>query len=162
MSQECGVIENSQLFYFEDQISADSNLSAVFNITSLSQDCANDVRAFFCNATYRSCEDTTLMPSTEECEMLKNGTCSGQWTQLQNISVLSDCGLYKPSLSRTCPDQFRQSCDGACMPLCSEFSQNNEGATILVSVITGIISNCGNCIGGILIIIFAFFRRETM
>ena len=155
------MIENSQLFHFEDQKLADSNLSAIFDIiTSLSQDCANDARAFFCNATYRSCEDTTLTLSTEECEMLRNGTCSGQWTQLQNISVLSDCSLYKPPV--TCPDQFRQSCSGACIPLCSEFSQNSEGTTIVINVITGVISNCGNIIGGIIVFIFAFFRRESM
>ena len=160
MSQECGMIENSQLFfYFEDQSSADSNLSAIFSITSLSQDCANDARAFFCNATYHSCGDETLVPSIEECEMLKSGTCSGQWTRLQNISVLSDCGLYEPP---TCPDQFRPSCGGTCIPLCSEFSQNSEGATIIVSVVTGIISNCANILGGIIIFIFAFVRRESM
>lgn len=159
MSQECGMIENSQLFHFEDQNLADSNLSAIFGIISSSPDCANDARTFFCNATYRSCEDATLVPSTEECEILKNGSCSSQWTQLLNISVLSDCGLY---VSRTCPDQFRQSRDGVCIPLCSEFSQNSEGATIIVSVVTGVISNCANIIGGIIIFILAFIRRDSM
>ena len=162
MSQECGVIENSQLFYFEDQSSADSNLSAIFGTTSLSQDCASDARVFFCNATYRSCEDDTLVPSIEECEVLKNGTCSGLWTQLQNISVLSNCSLYKPPVSQTCPDQFHQSINGTCIPSCSEFSQNSEGATIIVSVVTGVISNCANILGGIIVFIFAFVRRESM
>ena len=104
-----------------------------------------------------------LTPSTEECEMLRNDSCSNQWPQLQNISsVLTDCSTYDPPASRTCPKQFRPSYGGACIPLCSEFSQNNEAITILVSVVIGVISNCGNLIGGIVVFILALFRRKAM
>ena len=157
------MIENSQLFYFEDQDSAESDLSAIINITSSNQECADNALAFFCNATYRSCDDVTFTPSREECEMLENNSCSSQWTQLQNISnVLTDCDMYNPPISRTCPKQFRLSCNGSCIPLCSEFSQNPEAATIIVTVVIGVISNCGNLLGGALVFIFAFFRRKVM
>ena len=100
-----------------------------------------------------------IPPTTRECEMLRDNSCSSQWAQLENISsVLTDCNTY----ARTCPEQFRPACDGTCIPLCNEFSQNNAGITILVSVVTGVISNLTNLIGGIIIFIFAFFRRKTM
>ena len=159
-SQVCGTIGISQLPNFLDQNSAESNLSAIFSITSSSQACANDTRSFFCNATYRSCEDVTLIPSREECRTLQDGVCSDQWAQLQNISSLSDCNLLPPK--RSCPSQFRLLDNGDCIPLCTEFSQNREGATILVSVVTGVISNLVNIIGGIIVIIIALFRRNTM
>ena len=160
-SQTCGELGNSWLFYYEDQDSAESDLSAIINVTSSDQDCSNLALAFFCNATYRSCANTMLIPpSTKECEMLRNDSCSNQWAQLQNISsVLTDCNTYA---SRTCPEQFRPACGGACIPLCNEFSQNSEGVTILVSVVTGVVSNFTNLIGGIIIFIIAFFRRKTM
>ena len=151
------------MFYYEDYDSAESDLSAIINVTSSDQNCANLAPAFFCNVTYRSCDDATLTPSTEECEMLRNDSCSSQWAQLQNISsVLTDCNTYDPPATRTCPKQFRLSNSGACIPLCSEFSQNNEGITILVSVVVGVISNCGNLIGGIVVFVLAFFRRKAM
>ena len=137
-------------------------MSAIINVTSSSQGCNILAPAFFCNATYRSCDDTTLIPTTEECEMLRNDSCSNQWAQLQNISSsLTDCDTYPPA-SRTCPKQFRLSSDGICIPLCSEFSQNNEAITILISVVVGAISNCGNLIGGIVVFVLAFFRRKVM
>ena len=136
-------------------------MSAIINVTSSDQDCTNLAPAFFCNATYRSCANAMLVPpTTRECEMLRDNSCSSQWAQLENISlVLTDCNTYA---SRTCPEQFRLACDGTCIPLCSEFSQNNAGITILVSVVTGVISNLTNFIGGIIIFILAFFRRKTM
>jgi len=161
-SQVCGDMQNSQLFHFDNQVSAESDLSAIFNITSSSQDCANKAMTFFCNATYRLCTDATSTPSTEECEMLANNSCISQWSRLQNISILAKCSIYNPPPIRTCPDQLQPSCDGACVPICSEFSQNSEGATILVTVITGVISNCGNVVGGILVFVIAFFKRKTM
>ena len=158
-SQVCGTLGIGQLPNFLDQNSAESNLSAIFNITSSSSACANVARAFFCNATYRSC-DITLIPSQEECRTLENGVCSNQWAQLQSISSLSDCSLLPPT--RSCPSHFRLSGNGACIPLCTEFSQNRDGTTILVSVVTGVISNLANIIGGIIVIIIALFRRDTM
>lgn len=157
------MIENSELFYFEDQHSANSNLSAIFNITSSSSKCAANAMMFFCHAVYRSCENVTLTPSETECEMLANDSCSSQWAMLQNVSsVLTDCGTYAPPVPRTCPKQFRPSCNGGCIPLCSEFSQNSEGATIVVTLVTGIISNSLNIIGGVLLLIIAFYRRKAM
>lgn len=159
-SQKCGNV-TSQLFYFQDQKSAESDLSAIFNITSTSQDCANSALEFFCNATYRSCDDVTFAPSINKCEMLKNESCSNLWTQLQNVSVLTDCNMYRPPVSRTCPKQFRPSCDGTCVPLCTEFSQDSEG-TIIASLVTAVISNFANLIGGIIVIVIAFFKRKIM
>jgi len=155
-----GLMGNSRLFGFNDSAIAEDTLTTIVNITSENQTCAEDAKAFFCSATYRSCDNgITFVPSSTECRRLQDSACKYEWSQLQAIFPnLTNCNLYDFS----CPDQFGRFCGDMCLPLCTEFSQNSEGVTILLTVVIGIFSNIGNILGGIAVFAVAFFKGKTV
>ena len=161
-SETCGNRKHHQLNNFADQETTDNILSKIFNITSSSQQCSNsNVTTFFCKAAYRSCSnETDFIPMAEECIDLQEGACKDEWTQLEGVSpTLTCCNSYDPNFA--CPDQFARFC-GMCAPVCGEFSQNGEAATIAIDVVTGISTILGNFIFGIIVFVAAFIKRKTM
>ncbi|XP_065890192.1 uncharacterized protein [Dysidea avara] len=155
-----GLMGNSKLSVFDDSITAEDTLATIVSITSDNQSCAEGAKAFFCNATYRSCDNgVTFVPSVEECHHLQSNVCSNEWSQLRSVSPnLTNCNMY----DFTCPDQFGKFCGDKCLPLCTEFSQNSEGVTVLLTVVIGIISNIGNILGGIAVFAVAFSKGKTV
>jgi len=157
-SPVCGSLFG-KLSIFNNSMIADDTLAAIMNITSENQTCAEAATDFFCGATYRSCDNgITFVPSKSNCQLLQD-ECRYEWSQLQSVSPdLTDCSAYNFS----CPDQFDVFCGDICLPLCTEFSQNSEGVTILLTVVIGIVSNVGNVIGGIAVFVVAFFKGKNV
>ena len=155
-----GLMGNSRLFDFDDSAIAEDTLTAIVNITSENQICTEDAKTFFCSATYRSCDNgITFVPSSTECRRLQDDVCKNEWSQLQAISPnLTNCNMY----DFTCPDQFGRFCGDTCLPLCTEFSQNSKGVTILLTIVIGIFSNIGNVLGGIAVFVVAFVKGKTV
>jgi len=150
---------NSKLFGFNDSALAEDTLTAIVNITSENQTCAEDAKAFFCNATYRLCDNgVTFAPSSTECRRLQDDACKYEWNQLQAISPnLTNCSMYDFS----CPNQFGRFCGDICLPLCTEFSQNSKGVTIFLTVVIGIFSNIVNILGGIVVFAVALSKCKS-
>lgn len=138
----------------------ESNLTSIFTISFDNQSCLDSVKEFFCNASYRSCDDESVFaPSVDQCEKVQN-VCVNDWDKIQRVSpVLSDCDLYAPR-NITCPDQFELFCDSYCLPLCSEFSQNSGALTIVLMSVIGT-SVFFVFITGVFVFIVAFFKRES-
>ena len=151
------------LFPMANQMAAETLLSEIFNITlSISSQCNDDATAFFCKATYQTCDRnrTDLFPTPNECVQLRDNTCRDKWERIQNIApTLACCNLYNPN--STCPDQFGKFC-GICAPLCSEFSQYGEATTVAIDVIFGISTILGNLTFGVIVFVTAFLKRRTM
>ena len=98
------------------------------------------------------------------CQDVRQEYCTAEWRilELQGSEGLIDCDVYGETARLTCSDQFGVDDSGvACLPLCKEFSQNGDSNTIAIIVLGGI-ANIVNTIGGIFVLIVAFWRREKM
>jgi len=142
-----------------DKNATESNLTAIFDITSNNSACSNSVKDFFCNASYRPCNTrSAFVPSIKDCEELE-GICADEWDNIQRVSpVLANCSLYAPVI---CPDQFESFCGGTCLPVCSEFSQNDEVLTVATHVIFTT-AGCFLLTSGIFVFVVAFVKRKSV
>ena len=149
--------------YFADDLNeAEKKLSEIRDIVSQCSDnnTTKSAMSFFCKAGYRTCSQGTNLNLFPTCELLRHGTCSEQWTELQTVSsTVTCCNGYNPSF--TCPDQFDKFCN-TCAPVCHEFSQHGEATTIGIDVINAIAMIGGNFIVGIIAFVSAFLKRKTM
>jgi len=141
--------------------------------TGLNNDqCSSSAVPFFCNATYSLCgDDTYMMDISEECVQVRDNDCAIEWRVLENFfgALIPDCGSFSEdgnlSFSKApelnCSNQFDVFCGSMCLPVCSEFSQMSEGATVTSNVLTILFEVIG-IISGVVTLIACIFNRKTM
>jgi len=124
--------------------------------------CISRTQQLFCKAL-NNCGNQSYVEELV-CQDVRQEYCIAEWRilELHGGIGLTDCTAYGETDRLTCSDQFDVDDTGvACLPLCKEFSQNGESTTTAIIVLAGI-ANAVNTIGGILVLIVAFYRREKM
>jgi len=124
--------------------------------------CISTTQNQFCQAL-NNCDNQSYVDDLV-CQDVRQEYCTMEWKilELQGGAGLPDCAAYGETDRLTCSDQFDVDDTGvACQPLCKEFSQNGESTTAAIIVLSGI-ANTANTIGGIFVLIVAFYRRDKM
>ena len=110
----------------------------------------------------RNESQSLFLPSAQDCIQFKNDTCEDKWKKLTDTFLnLSDCSTYYIHNESTsmCPDQFGIFCNTLCLPLCHEFSQNENSVTFAIDIIIKINFFIANLIGCLVIIIFILKKQ---
>lgn len=139
-----------------------------------SSECRNKFLSFLCAQFIAPCnpdDPNAIRPTAEECKEVRDDVCYAEWRLLElsryaqllpNCSSLNDSSEsmdIRPDL--VCNKQFGLFCDSLCLPLCKEFSQNSEGLTVLQDILF-IFAAISSLIGGMIVIIIAIYRRNSM
>ena len=135
-----------------------------FGLTGQFEDsfCISRTQHLFCQAL-NNCGNQSYVDELV-CQDMRQEYCTAEWRilELQGGIGLTNCVAHGETDRLTCSDQFDVDETGvACLPLCEEFSQNGETTTTAIIVLTGIASVV-NTIGGIFVLVVAFYRREKM
>ena len=124
--------------------------------------CISMTQHLFCQAL-NNCHNQSYVDDMV-CQDVRQEYCTAEWriVELLGGAGLTDCVAYGETERLTCSDQFGVDDTGlACQPLCKEFSQYGESTTTAITLLTGIASAV-NVIGGIVVLIVAYYRREKM
>ena len=146
----------------------------------LRKQCLDAIVPFLCQYAFPPCDvgggDVQIISKTQ-CANIRDALCSVEWNLAMRTSagaaLLPRCESFidddnhsalpiAPSepQSLQCHDQFKEYC-GLCLPLCGEFTQNND-ETELRTKLVFISASIMGFIGGILVFLSSAYRRKAM
>ena len=139
-------------------------------------ECRNSFLSFLCANFLKPCDINdfsakAMQPTASECKEIRDDICFSEWKLLElspYADYLPNCSAYSDSDDSmekrpkpVCNEQFGLFCDSLCVPLCTEFSQNSDGLTLLQDILF-IFAAVSSLIGGAIVIIIAIYRRDSM
>ncbi len=100
-----------------DEESTARQLTAGFSFLNPSPECEEEVVPFLCLFLFGLCDSSgvSLQPTSGQCEHLRDGVCSTEWSTALSIGVdLPDCNSF-PAEQASCPDQSGSGSGVNCM-----------------------------------------------
>lgn len=144
------------LAYTYEALRMASQLTSPFCITKLSETLTQPT-------TCRQLNNFTYMTDVM-CQQVRQNYCTAEWRSLELNSTISE-GLIdcdEETASVDCGEQFDLAYnDSICLPLCNRFAQYDETYTAVYFVVA-IISHLTNMIGGIIVLVIVFIKRQKM
>lgn len=162
--------QDSKLALFNNLYVGQVNLIAILNISISTKNCNNNPVFYYCTEVnmcneinYLHIESQSLfLSSAQDCIKFKDDMCEDRWNEIQETSSnLSNCSTYyiQNESNPMCPDQFGTFCSNLCLPLCHEFSQNENSVTYAIDSLIKINFFIANLIG-CLVIVKSILRRK--
>ena len=146
-----------------DQILYTYEALRTINLPSSQQYCSERVETLFCDALMECSNESYVKDIV--CRQVRQEYCTAEWRMLEvhnQTDGLIDCEEYNETTPLTCSDQFDVASDGSvCLPLCGKFSQYSEAYTTPHIALFAMCLFIG-IIGGILVIIISFRKRNKM
>ena len=98
------------------------------------------------------------------CQQVRQNYCTAEWRLSELNSTISerliDCDEETTSID--CGEQFDlANNDSICLPLCNRFSQYDETNTAVYFAVA-ILSHLTNMVGGIIVLVIVFIKRQKM
>ena len=162
--------QDSKLTLLNNLYVEQRNLIAILNISISTKNCTNNPMFYYCTEVNMCNEINNLhiesqnlfLSAAQDCNKLKDGMCEDRWNETS--SNLSNCSTYyiQNESSPVCPDQFGVFCNTLCLPLCNEFSQNENSVTYAIDSLIKLNFFIANLISCLVIVVSILMKRKKI